>query len=162
MRLSTVGIILLTAMVATKYFVSLDALRAEDGSFKSGLEVDYTAAINKLYEENFSAPSNNLLASNSSSHVELGNDKVVTALSKNNLSDNGIENNSSTFVRRNNQEKSEDEPLPMEESISLVVYDFSNPENNLISSNYEDIVDDIPLDNGNTIINGLMLIMPRR
>lgn len=160
MRLSTVGIILLTAMVATKYFVSLEALRAEDGSFKSGIEVDYTAAIDKLYDENNSSPSNNLLAANSSTHIQLGNDNVVIESNKNNFSVN--ENNSTTTVRRNNQGNSEDEPLPMEQSNSLVVYDFSNPDNNIISSNYEDIVDDIPLDNGNTIINGLMLIMPRR
>ena len=149
-------------MVATKYFVSLEALRAEDGSFKSGVEVDYTEVIHKLYEENFLSASNHLLANSSSMQIELGNDKIVTASTENNLSDNGIENISSTFNRRSNQENSEDEPLPMEESNSLVVYDFSNPENNIISSNYQDIEDDIPLDNGNTIINGLMLIMPRR
>jgi len=147
-------------MVATKYIVSLEALRAEDGSFKSGIEVDYTAAIDEFFEENASLPSNNLLASNSSTHIELGNTQTINQTNTTSIGDNGNEN--AAVIRRNDQEKSEDEPLPMEESNSLVVYDFSNPDNNIISSNYEDIEDDIPLDNGNTIINGLMLIMPRR
>lgn len=154
MRLSTIGIILLTAMVATKYFVSLDALRAEDGSFKTGVIVDYTTAIDNLLETNSALSTDKLLAFNSSTHVKTVDDKSILVNSSSN------NHSSSSKLQRTNSE----EPLPMEHGNSLVVYDFSNPDNNLVSSNYADIdiEDDIPLDNGNTIINGLMLIMPRR
>ena len=39
---------------------------------------------------------------------------------------------------------------------------MNNPEKNIIATKYEDFVDDIPLDNSNTIVSGLMQIMPRK
>jgi len=146
-------------MVATKYFVSLNSLRAEDGSFKSGIAVDYKAAIDNLLEKNSSFSTDNLIAVNSLTRVATTDDKSNKVVQATEIEQNSS-NSSTASIQRNNSE----EPLPMEYGNSLVVYDFSNPDNNLVSSNFADIdiEDDIPLDNGNTIINGLMLIMPRR
>ena len=159
MRLSTIGIILLTVMVATKYFISMNTLRAEDGSFKTGVIVDYSIAIDNLNNKKSILTNDNLLAFNSSTHFKTIDDKSVY---NHFLTTNNFSSNSSTETK--SERTNLEEPLPMEYGNTLVVYDFSNPDNNLVSSNYEDIdiEDDIPLDNGNTIINGLMLIMPRR
>jgi len=159
MRTSTIGIILLTVMVATKYFVSLDTMHAEDGSFKNGIVVDYTSAFENLRENKSVFPINNLLAFNSSTHITTNADKLLLSTQSSDFN-----KTSSNFNTKKIEQNNSEEPLPMEYSNSLVVYDFSNPDNNLVSSNFDDIdiEDDIPLDNGNTIINGLMLIMPRR
>ena len=61
MKLSTLGIFLLTAMVVAKYIVSENSLTAKDGSFKNGIVINYSDAFESL-EFNTSQSSGTLLA----------------------------------------------------------------------------------------------------
>jgi len=160
MKLSSIGIFLLTAMVAAKYIVSENSLTASDGSFKNGIVINYSDAFESL-EFNTSQSSGTLLAQNYEP-------KLIPANKPDNVRPDS-DNTSDLSDQQNNQpisfalnEVTIETTISMESSNSMVVYDFSNPTNNLISSTYEDIEDDIPLDQGNTVINGLMQVMPRR
>jgi hypothetical protein len=164
MRIANLGILLLTAMVMTKYVISLYTFSAKDGSFKSGITLDYETIRYEIAELQSRHVNNRLLAFNSLDHFETS----LAAYEPESASKpyEGSDFNTSSVYPENVESAPgmnvDDEPLPMDYHNSLVVYDIANPSKSLISSVYDDVEDDIPLDNGNTIISGMMEVMPRR
>ncbi|MBK6527410.1 MAG: hypothetical protein IPO32_12780 [Crocinitomicaceae bacterium] len=161
MKTTNIGLVLLTVLVVTKYVISLDTYTSQDGSFKSGQLIDYSVMTDFIAaEKKASQPA--LLAYN-------------PAVSESNLSNYTVSKEKQESAAISNQEttqivnftpvfkKNTDEVLPMEHSNSLVVFDPSNPEITDMKTQYVDQYDNAaPLDNGNTVVNEMLMMMPRR
>lgn len=147
MKLSTLGIGLLTVMVAINSYLNESYFTKEDGSFKNGIIIERSEIIATIIADSREKTESRLYAFNSVRTVDLTNWVNFVELSK---------------LDNNNQQPKIEEPISVEQVNSLVVYDLNNPEKNIITTKYEDFVDDIPLDNTNTIVSGFMQIMPRK
>jgi hypothetical protein len=166
MRIANLGILLLTVMVVTKYVISLHAFGTKDGSFKSGIVLDYQTIRYEIAELKSRHVNDRLLAFNSLDEFETNLASYQPETHSNAYTGSDF-NTSPAYIETAVVETNitwdfEDEPLPMDHRNSLVVYDLANPSNSLVSSVYDDVEDDIPLDNGNTIISGMMQVIPRR
>lgn len=157
---TNIGLVLLTALVATKYFISLDTYTSKDGSFKSGLAIDYNIISDFILEED-KPFTPELLAYN----PPVSETKSVSTNSKNNVIQGEVDNQESliqsefTFDSKNGS----NETIPMEHANSLVVFDPSNPVLIDMKTQYVDQYDNAtPLDNGNTLVNEMQMMMPRR
>lgn len=152
MKLSSVGIVLLTLMVGINFYLNESNFTKSDGSFKNGITLDRSHLYSSLLE----------LKANQKLDAEL---YAYSSFSQIKLSDwlGYVEReNPSEVKERGVSFTKKDDPISVEQVNSLVVYDMNNPEKNIIATKYEDFVDDIPLDNSNTIVSGLMQIMPRK
>lgn len=161
MKTTNIGLVLLTVLVVTKYVISLDTYTSQDGSFKSGQLIDYSVMTDFITaEKKASQPA--LLAYNpaiSESNLPHSADskKKLEPATKSNQETTQIVNFTPVF------KKNTDEVLPMEHSNSLVVFDPSNPEITDMKTQYVDQYDNAaPLDNGNTVVNEMLMMMPRR
>jgi hypothetical protein len=161
MKTTNIGLVLLTVLVVTKYFISLDTYTSQDGSFKSGQPIDYTVMRDFLAgEKKASQPAllayNPAISESNLPHFANSKKKLEPAT---NLNQERSQNVNLTPAFKKNT----DEVLPMEHSNSLVVFDPSNPEIADIKTQYVDQYDNAaPLDNGNTVVNEMLMMMPRR
>lgn len=167
MRISSIGILLLTAMVTSKYVISLYSLDISDGSFSKGIKLDISKSYIALNEIKAGHESAKLLAANTINDFNPGpvSSTPYTATGGHRAGvDYQPAHTSGSFAAESYPEETEysEDPISMESGHTLVVYDIVNPSNSLIATTQDDIVDDIPLDNGNTIVSGLMMVMPRR
>lgn len=161
MKTTNIGIILLTLLVLTKYAISVNTSTSADGSFKSGLVVDYTS-IPDIISDLGNSGEPDLLAFNFSHSMPSDNPALKTNhLTPEKSSRHQTENQTtSSFAVFENTTP---ETLPMEHVNSLVVYNPSNPVIADMKTIYEDQYDQAaPLDNGNTLNNEMMMMMPRR
>jgi hypothetical protein len=162
MKTTNIGLVLLTVLVVTKYVISLDTYTSQDGSFKSGQVIDYTVMTDFIAREN-KASQQELLAynpANTASNVVVSSSDSKKKLEPTKIQNQeALENASGTP----NFENKSDEALPMEHSNSLVVFDPISPEITDIKTQYVDQYDNAaPLDNGNTVVNEMLMMMPRR
>ncbi len=161
MKTTNIGLVLLTVLVATKYVISLDTYTSQDGSFKSGQPIDYSVMTDFIAEEK-KASQPVLLAYNPSiSESNLGG----TASTKKTVEVTNVKNQeaSENVNFTPGFKKNTDEVLPMEHSNSLVVFDPTSPEITDMKTQYVDQYDNAaPLDNGNTVVNEMLMMMPRR
>lgn len=160
---------MLTALVTTKYVLSLYSFDSSDGSFKNGISFDYGPIVAAVHKMKSTPVNNQLLASNSFNNITTDatamNPATQSAGSQEGTDYNtglSATGNSSSSTDIAAREEVYDNPISMESGHTLVVYDISNPDNSLVASTFYDIEDDAPLDNGNTVISGMMLLMPRR
>jgi len=162
MKTTNIGLVLLTVLVVTKYVISLDTYTSQDGSFKSGQVIDYTVMTDFIAREN-KASQQELLAynpANTASNVVVSSSDSKKKLEPTKIQNQeALENASGTP----NFENKSDEALPMEHSNSLVVFDPISPEITDMKTQYVDQYDNAaPLDNGNTVVNEMLMMMPRR
>lgn len=160
MKISSVGIILLTLMVSAKYFISLNSMTHKDGTLGEALAIDYAAIQKELLFNSESATRSDLLAANY---------HTLAAPQLNGTTDS----RSFTTTESRTESVSGDDyvvtemeelegPAPMEYANTLVVYNPSNPVITQMSTRFDDPEDSEPLDQGNTLINEMQLMMPRR
>jgi hypothetical protein len=159
MKVSNIGIILLTLMVCTKYFISSNTLTHKDGLLRAGLVVDYTGIEKELFSTPVSSNVSPLLAYNQVNTVaDQQNTEAVSKTTSRNYTSQAptVEG----YVV--NETELPEGPAPVEYANTLVVYNPSNPVIEQMSSQYLEPEDSEPLDQGNTVISEMQLMMPRR
>jgi len=158
MKVSNIGMVLLVSMVGTKYLLSWYGDLSSDLKANSAVHFNYSFLINEnpLQRSIYLVAAEFSLEDRKNDFFQKRNSKNVTT--------NQFRSKNKTKATDEllAQLKSTDEPLPMEHRNSLVVFDLNHPENNLITKTFVDNHDEIPLDHSNTIVNGLMQIMPRK
>lgn len=162
MKTTNIGIGLLTILVLTKYFISVNTHTSKDGSFQSGLIIDFVGLPELI----------SIMVSkhNGSELLTLNNGQIENTAVENNT-ESGKAMHWSPDVSQESKEKSGQpvdlshfqETLPMEHSHSLVVYDPANPVLAEMKTEFVDVYDEAaPLDNGNTLNAEMQIMMPRR
>ena len=157
MKIQNIGIILLTAMVLTRYLSLVNQLTSRDGSFRDGIEFSMIDAF-KSHASEKESQTTTLLANHApiqKSNLSLSQETItVDILPEINSAPEGyVMNYVSPTVN---------EPAPMEYANTTVVYDPSNPVLMSMNTRYEDPAESVPLDNTNTVISGMMSVLPRR
>lgn len=160
MKTTNIGIVLLTLLVVTKYYISLNTYSNKDGALKSGIVFDYSlvpdyiAALSQSTEPQLLAL--NEVNSENSGQVTSDRERSENT-SQNNTKETEVPLSYPVF------ENELPETLPMEHSNSLVVFDPSNPVLANMKTTYTDQYDEAsPLDNGNTLVDEMQTMMPRR
>lgn len=162
MKTTNIGLVMLTALVVTKYLVTQGVVTGIAGSFQSEFAInpstvlDFVAANKQTVQPELLAYSPSIsethlivrTKSNRSTNRS-GNDKVLAA--------NDYSKTTPGFTNDIEQ------TLPMEHSNSLVVFDPTSPAITDIKTQFVDQYDNAaPLDNGNTVVNEMLMMMPRR
>lgn len=161
MKTTNIGLILLTVLVTAKYFISLDTYTSQDGSFKSGQVIDYTLISDIIAAEKKSQQPELLAYSPMISESNLT--KSVASKMKVEPIRSQIQNPTQEAGFTPHFDKNTEDALPMEHSNSLVVFDPNSPAITDMKTQYVDQYDNAaPLDNGNTVVNEMLMMMPRR
>lgn len=161
MKTTHIGILLLTLLVITKYYISSSELNSSDGHFPNGIALtniylEIEPRSNETSNSHLIAKHTPLVQTNSTSENET---KITRPGHATNGNSEQKALTSSNFLKT---EKSED-VLPMEHRHSLVVYDPQNPSIQSMRTEFTDQYDQAtPLDYGNTVVNELQMMMPRR
>ncbi len=156
MRISNIGIILLTLLVVTKYFVTRNTLSHEDGLLSEKISIDESVFFYEIKNSIHNSNADHLVSNSSPKMRDLETD--AKQLKEKPKRINPLINNQ-PFVFNPTVESSED-PAPVEyASNTMVVYNPSMP---AFSKVYTDPEESEPLDQGNTLINEMQIMMPRR
>ncbi|MBK7127756.1 MAG: hypothetical protein IPM74_15060 [Crocinitomicaceae bacterium] len=158
MKIQNIGIILLTAMVLTRYLDLVNQLTSRDGSFREGIEFSMIEAYESIQSENESEPATLLLANHAPVEKSDFSDASISHIADNSSESQHVPEG----YAMNPETSSSDEPAPMEYANTMVVYDPSNPALISMNTRYEDPTESVPLDNTNTVISGMMSVLPRR
>ncbi|MBI3136512.1 MAG: hypothetical protein HYZ14_17690 [Bacteroidetes bacterium] len=146
-------------MVLAKYVISLNTMTLEDGSFKDGLAIDYTVVQKELTNYQNQQQAEPLLAYNPVEPVVAVVQTDIPATNHHHAANESPDIADSFVVT---ETENLEGPAPMEYANTLVVYNPSNPVIAQMTTQYLDPEDSEPLDQGNTLINEMQMMMPRR
>lgn len=156
MRISNIGIILLTLLVVTKFLITRNTLSHEDGLLSEKISIDESIFINEIQNSLHNKNADHLVAHSS---PKLRNVETDEKQLKEKPKKNYPVLNNQTFIYKPSSEPSDD-PAPVEyASNTMVVYNPSMP---AFTKIYTDPEESEPLDQGNTLINEMQMMMPRR
>jgi len=162
MKISSVGIVLLTLMVVTKYYISIDTMPTKDALLSRGFFLDYNDLQEQITGLVNPTQTNELIAFNAQ---EL-NQSTLPSVKHHSTTNTVLATDAqetAAYAFTAPEETNVDEPAPMEYGNTLVVFNPSNPAIVGMTTQYEDPYDNsAPLDNGNTVINEMQMMMPRR
>lgn len=158
MKVSNIGIILLTLLVVIRYTLIPESMNLSDGSFSSGISFNYDAPKQFLASMVSDQNRSELVAI----HTPKLENEYTLNKRKNNRATGKNEGDITDpiYFAQNNENTSG--PAPMEYANTLVVYNPENPAISNFNTKYIDPEDSQPLDHGNTLVNEFQMMMPRR
>ena len=157
MKTSSIGLILLTLMVTTKYYISLTTMTHKDGSLRNGLVIDY-AVIQKVIFPTAYAQEPALLAFNPGTMQTVHSNTEHTSQ----VQFDQVHSAQNDAATGDIATQAEAGPALTEVAVVPVFNDSSNPLGSRITTQFGDPEDSEPLDQGNTLVNEMQRIMPRR
>jgi hypothetical protein len=156
MRISNIGIILLTLLVVTKFLITRNTLSHEDGLLSEKISFDESVFVNEIQNSLHNSNADQLV---SHSIVKLRNTEFAGKQLKEKPQRNNSDVNYQEYIFNVTTDNSDD-PAPVEyASNTMVVYNPSMP---AFTKIYTDPEESEPLDQGNTVILEMQMMMPRR